>query len=69
MVCAHFLLTMKTSDHSAMYVAVYNLEEDANNALAGREKYINAMGEMVNDVIYHEGDTDFAHLNETFLKR
>ena len=67
--CAQFLRMMKRSDQSAMYVTVYNSEEDADNALAGRKKYINAMGEMVNDVIYHEGDTDFAHLNETFLKR
>ena len=45
------------------------MEEDADNALAGREKYIDAMGEKVNDVIYHEGDTDFANLLETFIKR
>ena len=37
MVCAQFLLTMNTSDQSAMYVAVYSAEEDADKALAGRE--------------------------------
>ena len=67
--CAQFLLTMKRSDQSVMYVAVYNSEEDADNALAGRKKYINAMGEMVNEVIYVERDMGFAHSNETFLKR
>ena len=67
--CAQFLLTMKRSDQSAIYVAVYNPEEDADNALAGRKKYINAMVEMVNEVIYVERDMGFAHLNETFLKR
>ena len=67
--CAQFLLTMKRSDQSAMYVAVYNSDEDSDNALAEHKKYINAMGEMVNGVIYVERDMGFAHLNETFLKR
>ena len=52
-----------------MYVAVYNSDEDSDNALAEHKKYINAMGEMVNGVIYVERDMGFAHLNETFLKR
>lgn len=67
MVGAQFLLTMKTSDQSAMYVAVYNSEDDADNALVGREKYIEAMGDLVHDVFYHEGDMDFAYLNENFI--
>ena len=68
MVGAQFLLTMKTSDQSAMYVAVYNSENDADNALVGREKYIEAIGDFVHDIFYHEGDMDFAYLNENFLK-
>ena len=52
-VCAQFLLTMKTYNQSAMYIAVYNSEEDTDNALAGRDKYIKAMSEMVHDVFYH----------------
>ena len=67
MVGAQFLLTMKTSDQSAMYVAVYNSEDYADNALIGREKYIEAMGDLVHDVFYHEGDMDFAYLNENFI--
>ena len=67
MVGAQFLLTMKTSDQSAMYVAAYNSEDDADNALVGREKYIEAMGDLVHDVFYHEGDIDFAYLNEKFI--
>ena len=67
MVGAQFLLTMKTSDQSAMYVAVYNSEDDADNALVGREKYIEAMGDLVHDVFYHECDMDFAYLNENFI--
>ena len=42
MVGPQFLLTMKISNLSAIYVAVYNWEEDADNAFVGREKYIEA---------------------------
>ena len=48
-----------------MDIAVYSTEEDADKALGGREKYINAMSETLHYVFYHEGDMDFAHLNET----
>ena len=64
---AQFVLTMKTSDQSAMHVAVYNSEDDADNALVDREKYIEAMCDLVHDVFYHEGDMDLAYLNENFI--
>ena len=66
MVGAQFLLTMKISNLSAMYVAVYYWEEDADNAFVGREKYIEAKRDLVHVVFYHEGDMDFAYLSETF---
>ena len=43
-------------------------QEDAENALDGRQKYLDAMGDLVHDVFYHEGDMDFAFLNTEILK-
>lgn len=59
---------MKTSEKSAMYISVYKSQEDAENALDGRQKYVDAMGDLVHDVFYHEGDMDFAFLNTEILK-
>jgi len=59
---------MKTSDQSAMYISVYKSQEDAENALDGRQKYVDAMGDLVHDVFYHEGDMDFAFLDPDMLK-
>ena len=59
---------MKTSDKSAMYISVYKSQEDAENALDGRQKYVDAMGDLVHDVFYHEGDMDFAFLDPEMLK-
>ena len=67
MVDAQFLLTMRKSDHSAMYIADCNSEEDPDDALVGREKSIVAMNELVRNVFYHESNKDFAYLKETFL--
>ena len=66
MIGAQFLLTMKLSNQSAMHVAVYDWEEDADNAFVGREKYIEANRDLVNVLFYHEGDMDFAYLSKTF---
>ena len=65
---AQLLFTMKTSDKSAMYISVYKSQEDAENALDGRQKYVDAMGDLVHDVFYHEGDMDFAFLDPEMLK-
>ena len=65
---AQLLLTMKTSEKSAMYISVYKSQEDAENALDGRQKYVDAMGDLVHDVFYHEGDMDFAFLDPEMLK-
>ena len=65
---AQLLFTMKTSDKSAMYISVYKSQEDAENALDGRQKYVDAMGDLVHDVFYHEGDMDFAFLDLEMLK-
>ena len=40
MVGVSFLSTMNTSDRSTVYIAVYISEDDADDALVGREKYI-----------------------------
>ena len=40
MVGVQFLLTMNKSDHSAVYITIYISEDDADDALVGREKYI-----------------------------
>jgi hypothetical protein len=58
----------QTSDQSAMYISVYKSQEDAENALDGRQKYVDAMGDLVHDVFYHEGDMDFAFLDPDMLK-
>lgn len=63
---AQFLLTMKTFDHLAIYVAVYN-SKYACNALAGLKKYIEAICESVHAVFYHEGDIKIAYSNANFL--
>lgn len=68
MIGAQLLFTMKTSEKSAMYISVYKSQEDAENALDGRQKYVDAMGDLVHDVFYHEGDMDFAFLNTEILK-
>ena len=60
--------TLKTSEKSAMYISVYKSQEDAENALDGRQKYVDAMGDLVHDVFYHEGDMDFAFLDPEMLK-
>ena len=65
---AQLLFTMKTSDKSAMYISDYKSQEDAENALDGRQKYVDAMGDLVHDVFYHEGDMDFAFLDPEMLK-
>ena len=53
MVDAQFLLTMRKSDHSAMYIADCNSEEDPDDALVGREKSIVSMNELARNVFYH----------------
>ena len=53
---AQFLLTMRKSDQSAIYVADCNSEEDSDDAFVGRTKNIVAMNELVRDVFYHESD-------------
>ena len=64
---AQLLLTMKTSDRSALYYAVFKTEEAAENAIKGREKYIEAMSDLIHDVFSHEGDMDFAYMHGDFL--
>ena len=64
---AQLLLTMKTSDRSALYYAAFKTEHAAENAMEGRKKYIEAMSDLVHDVFSHEGDMDFAYMHEDFL--
>ena len=64
---AQLLLTMKTSDRSALYYATFKTEQAAENAMEGRKKYIDAMSDLVHDVFSHEGDLDFAYMHEDFL--
>ena len=64
---AQLLLTMKTSDRSALYYAAFKTEQAAENAIEGRKKYIEAMSDLVHDVFSHEGDMDFAYMHEDFL--
>ena len=40
MVGVQFLLTMNKSDQSAVYITIYFSKDDADDALVGREKYI-----------------------------
>ena len=64
---AQLLLTMKTSDRSALYYAAFKTEHAAEKAMEGRKRYIEAMSDLVHDVFSHEGDMDFAYMHEDFL--